>query len=52
VEAVELLCTRSITAVQYATALLDRADEIYCLNTYATLHRVRVSSKPQMRFQL
>ena len=43
VEAVELLCTKNISAVQYATALLTRAEEIDCLNTYATLDQTRVS---------
>jgi hypothetical protein len=46
VEAVELLCTRKIAAVQYAAALLDRADDIECLNTYATVDRARVSGSP------
>ena len=43
VEAVELLCTKKISAVQYASALLTRAEEIDCLNTYASLDQARVS---------
>lgn len=45
-EAVDLLCSRKITAVEYAKALLARAEEIDCLNSYAELdsHKVNVTS--------
>lgn len=42
-EAVDLLCSRQITAVQYASALLDQAENIKCLNTYAELDRDKVT---------
>jgi hypothetical protein len=46
-EAVDLLCSRRVTAVQYATALLNRAAEVDCLNTYASLDRARVRTPAQ-----
>lgn len=42
VETVELLCNRTFTAVQYAKALLQRAQEIECLNVYAVLDPSKV----------
>ena len=45
VEAVDLLCRKKITAVQYASALLDRSGELQCLNTFATLDTTQVGIK-------
>ena len=43
VEAVTLLCNQTITAVEYAQALLQRAGELECLNSYAALNATQVT---------
>ena len=44
-EAVELLCSRKLTAVQYATALLERATKTFvCINAFAFLDAEKVPS--------
>ena len=42
-EAVTLLCNQTITAVEYAQALLQRAGELECLNSYAALDATQVT---------
>ena len=40
--AVELLCSRQVTAVQYAQALLERAHNYSCINAFASLPAEKV----------
>ena len=42
--AVQKLCAREVTAVQYAEALLARARNYTCINAYASLDEEKVSS--------
>ena len=44
-KAVELLCTRSITAVDYATALLRTAHAWECINAWSTIDAQRVRQR-------
>ena len=41
-EAIEMLCSRRISAVQYAEALLDRAKTYACVNGFAFLDSQKV----------
>ena len=40
--AVDLLCSRQVTAVQYAQALLERANNYSCINAFASLPAEKV----------
>ena len=40
--AVALLCSRQVTAVQYAQALLERANNYSCISTFASLQAEKV----------
>jgi hypothetical protein len=41
-EAIDLLCARKLTAVEYATALLERAKKFECINSFAFLRPEQV----------
>ncbi len=43
VEAIDLLCAKKLTAVQYATTLLERATTYQCINSFAFLDSEKVS---------
>ena len=42
-EAVDSLCTRRVTAEQYAQAVLAQAESSVCINAYAALNVTKVS---------
>jgi hypothetical protein len=41
-QAVDMLCNRDITAVQYASALLAKAQEYECINAWAEINPAKV----------
>lgn len=41
-KAIDMLCSRKITAVQYAEALLDRAKAYACVNGFAFMDSEKV----------
>ena len=43
-QAVEMLCARDITAVQYASALLAKAQEWECINAWAEIDPAKVQT--------
>jgi mandelamide amidase len=43
-QAVELLCSRKMTAVQYAQAMLQRAEQYACINAFAVLDAEKVKT--------
>ena len=43
-QAVEMLCARDITAVQYASALLAKAQEWECINAWAEIDPAKVKT--------
>ena len=45
VQAVEMLCSRDISAVQYASALLAKAREWACINAWSEIDPARVRSR-------
>lgn len=43
IKAIDLLCSRKITAVQYAEALLERIEKLSCVNGFAFVDSKKVN---------